>query len=172
MLQISQDSEDVSVETFAVNELTGLPETGLTFSEATAHYVRNRGAAVGVSLTALASPSAMHGDGGFVEIDAVAAPGWYRLDVPDAAFAGGVSTVTIVAKAGGALFAPVRVQLGGAISSTLSDEVHLCKAALVNRRVHVVSTGVDQIKDDDGVTTLVTMTPEDGGDDMIEVVPS
>jgi len=39
------------------------------------------------------------------------------------------------------------------------DEVHLAKAALANARSHVVATGVDQIKDDDGATVLRTLTP-------------
>ena len=51
------------------------------------------------------------------------------------------------------------------------DEVHLAKAALVNARTHTIDTGVDAIKDDDGTTTLRTMTPtEDEG--IITVTPS
>lgn len=41
------------------------------------------------------------------------------------------------------------------------DEIHLAKAALVNARSHVVQTGVDQIKDDDGVAVLRTLTPSE-----------
>lgn len=44
-------------------------------------------------------------------------------------------------------------------SDQLADEVHLAKAALVNARRHVIETGVDEIKDDDGTTTLRTLTP-------------
>lgn len=40
-------------------------------------------------------------------------------------------------------------------------EVHLVKAALVNNRVHTIDTGVDEIKDDDGTTTLRTLTPSE-----------
>lgn len=43
------------------------------------------------------------------------------------------------------------------------DEVHLAKAALVNARTHAIETGVDAIKDDDGVTTLRTLTPSEAG---------
>ena len=43
------------------------------------------------------------------------------------------------------------------------DEVHLAKAALVNSRSHVVHTGVDTIKDDDGTTILRTLTPSETG---------
>ncbi|MCA9252832.1 MAG: hypothetical protein R3E58_14385 [Phycisphaerae bacterium] len=172
MLQIAKDSQDVSVEVYGANALTGLAETGLTSSDVAVHYVRARAAAAAVSLSALGSADAAHADGGFVEIDAVNAAGWYRLDLPDAAFATGADGVIVIAKASGVLFTPVRVQLGAVASGALGDEVHLCKAALVNKRVHTVSTGVDEIKDDDGTTTLVTMTPQDGGDDVIEVVPS
>ncbi|GJM25993.1 MAG: hypothetical protein DHS20C16_24080 [Phycisphaerae bacterium] len=172
MLQMAKDSQDVSVEVFGVNEVTGLPETGLGFSDVAVHYVRNRAAAVSVSLSALAGADAAHADGGFVEIDASAATGWYRLDLPDAAFAAGALDVTVIPKATGVLFTPVRAQIGAVASGEFNDEIHLCKAALVNKRVHTVSTGVDEIKDDDGTTTLVTMTPQDGGDDVIEIVPS
>lgn len=172
MFQFAEDSQDISVDVFAVNELTGLPETGLGFSDVSVDYVRNRTASVSVSLSSLAGPGAVHLDGGFIEIDSVAAPGWYRLDIPDAAFVAGVNSVTVVTKAAGALFTPVRAQIGASATSSIASEVHLCKAALVNKRIHTVSTGVDQILDDDGVTTLVTMTPQDGGADTIEVIPS
>ncbi len=172
MLQVANDSQDISVEVYGVNELTGLALTGLTFSDVTADYVRNRTDAVSVSLSSLAGADASHLDGGFVEIDASAAPGWYRLDLPDAVFAAGAAGVTVVVKAAGVLFTPVRAQIGAVATGVIGDEIHLCKAALVNKRVHTVSTGVDEIKDDDGTTTLVTMTPQDGGDDVIEVVPS
>lgn len=39
------------------------------------------------------------------------------------------------------------------------DEVHLAKAALVNARTHAIDTGVNEIKDDDNITTLRTLTP-------------
>ncbi len=41
------------------------------------------------------------------------------------------------------------------------DEVHLTKAALVNARSHDVATGVNQIKDDDGTSVLVTLSPSE-----------
>jgi hypothetical protein len=41
------------------------------------------------------------------------------------------------------------------------DEVHLVKAALLNARSHVVGTGVNQIKDDDGATVLRTLSPSE-----------
>jgi hypothetical protein len=41
------------------------------------------------------------------------------------------------------------------------DEVHLAKAALTNNRTHVIETGVNEIKDDDGLTTIRTLTPSE-----------
>jgi len=51
------------------------------------------------------------------------------------------------------------------------DEVHLAKAALANARAHTVETGVDVIKDDDGETTLRTLTPSEE-DGVVTVTPS
>ena len=51
------------------------------------------------------------------------------------------------------------------------DEVHLAKAALANARTHTVETGVDVIKDDDGETTLRTLTPSEQ-DGVVTVTPS
>lgn len=51
------------------------------------------------------------------------------------------------------------------------DEVHYAKAALVNKRTHTIDTGVDVIKDDDGTTTLRTMTPTESGG-VVTVTPS
>ncbi|MCB9849127.1 MAG: hypothetical protein H6817_00310 [Phycisphaerales bacterium] len=168
MNEITIDSNDVTIALFAVDALTGVPVTGLAYGDVTARYVRTRAAAVAVSPVSLASVSAAHADGGFIEIDASGAAGWYRFDVPDAAFASGADDVLIVLQADGMLVSAYRARL----VADMAGDVHLCKAALVNKRVHTVSTGVDVIKDDDGTTTLVTLTPTDGGDDLIEVVPS
>ena len=168
---ITKDSVDVTVEVFAVDDISGLPKTGLTHSDITARYVRTRSSAVVITPVSLGAPDSSHSDGGFIEIEATNCRGWYRFDVPDAAFADGADFVTVMLQAEGALISPVRAQLVEA-TDDLHSEVHLCKAALVNKRVHTISTGVDEIKDDDGATTLVTMTPSDGGDDVIIVTPS
>jgi hypothetical protein len=171
MATIMYDSVDVTAEVFAVDALTGQPITGLTYGDIVARFIRSRAASVAIATAPLASPDAAHVDGGFIEIDAAACPGWYRFDVPDAAFSGGARGVTVTLLAAGALISPFRVEIV-ATAGDIGAEVHLCKAALVNKRRHTISTGVDRILDDDGVTTLVTMTPTDDGDDVIEVTPS
>lgn len=57
------------------------------------------------------------------------------------------------------------------VRTDMADEVHLAKAALVNRREHTVATGMDVIRDDDGATALVTLTPDEV-DGVIIVQPS
>lgn len=56
-------------------------------------------------------------------------------------------------------------------TGTAGEELHVSKAMVGNKRTHTIATGVDVIKDNDGTTTLRTMTPSDGGD-SITVTPS
>jgi hypothetical protein len=56
---------------------------------------------------------------------------------------------------------------GHTAAGTYGEELHVAKAMLANRREHTVPTGVDVVKDNDGTTTLRTLTPRDGGDTII-----
>ncbi len=56
-------------------------------------------------------------------------------------------------------------------ADTTGSEMHLAKAALVNKRQHTIATGVDVIKDNDGTTTLRTLTPSETAG-VITVTPS
>lgn len=74
--------------------------------------------------------------------------------------------------------ATVKISATGAVTRLrhievvdLRTEIHLAKAALVNKREHTIDTGVDMIKDDDGSTTLVTLTPSETGG-VVTVTPS
>jgi hypothetical protein len=60
---------------------------------------------------------------------------------------------------------------GHATAGTYGEELHVAKAMLANQREHTIATGVDVVKDNDGTTTLRTMTPSDDGDKII-VTPS
>jgi hypothetical protein len=66
----------------------------------------------------------------------------------------GEATVKVTASGAATQFVPIEVV-------RFPDEVHLVKAALANARVHTIDTGVDEIKDDDGQTTLRTLTPSE-----------
>ena len=78
------------------------------------------------------------------------------------------TTVAVVCiDAAGSEWDPLTIVL----HTPLADELHLTKAALTNLREHTVATGVDVIKDDDGSTTIRTLTPSEA-DGVITVTPS
>ncbi len=56
-------------------------------------------------------------------------------------------------------------------ASSVLEELHLAKAALVNKKTHAVATGVDELFDDDGSTKLATLTPSEA-DGIITRMPS
>ncbi len=58
-----------------------------------------------------------------------------------------------------------------ATADTTGSELHLAKAALVNKRQHTIATGLDVIGDNDGTTTLRTLTPSETAG-VITVTPS
>lgn len=76
---------------------TGAGKTGLAYNDVglTAYYHRPGSASVLISLATLAAVTTAWTSGGFKEIDATHMPGWYRLDVPNAAFVFGVPFVGI-----------------------------------------------------------------------------
>lgn len=86
--------------------------TGITYGTTglSAYYVRDRSAATAITLATLASPQAVHTDGGFVEIDSTNMPGVYRLDLPDAVVDAGVNSAVVMLK-GAANMAPVWAEL-------------------------------------------------------------
>lgn len=83
-----------SIGVFIKHSTTGQGLTGLVFNTASlvAYYFQPRIAgATAITLATLASATAAWASGGFVEIDATNMPGWYRLDVPNAALTGATS---------------------------------------------------------------------------------
>jgi len=102
------------------------------------------------------------------ETDAGGLPGVYHFD-----FALGSTLTGYDVRADGTEAAANRYQ-EGEVTAVASDEgeLHVAFAMLANKRVHTISTGVDVVMDNDGVTPLRTMTPTDGGEDTIEVEPS
>jgi len=94
---------------------TGLAKTGLAYNSAgvSCYYTRNRAAAVQVPLVELASVTADHTDGGFIEVDATNAKGVYRVDIPDAAFVSGSRTVLVSLEFDGIIEETKEVHLDG-----------------------------------------------------------
>ncbi len=94
---VSPGATDQTIYVRLRDSTTGLAQTGLVFNSAGAvcRYTRVRGAATSIGLVTLASATAAHSGGGFVEVDGANAKGLYRLDLPDAAVASGVDFVII-----------------------------------------------------------------------------
>lgn len=95
MSEIKAGSTDQSIEFVLLDATTGEPVTGLTIADLDATYTRTRSAAVKNDLTALGAANSAHADNQAIQIDATNAPGLYRVDFPDAAFASGAAFVTL-----------------------------------------------------------------------------
>lgn len=172
---------------------TGAPKTGLLYNSAGAFcsYVRPKAAAVDIAL----ATQTVTGDwvsGGFVEIDAVKAPGLYRLDVPDGVAAVGVGFTLVTIGFSGVLAetvevildpmpdAPSGVVVGDAANTSLTFKTNL-PSTLVNAykdawilfRTGTLGVQVKQIAASaaDGFLTLVgALTGVPGNNDSFIIV--
>ena len=93
MLQIPKGRTNVSVVVRIVDSTDGTPETGVVWNTSGIDlwYRREGAAKVSVTEATLAALTTAHADGGFLTIS----NGWYRFDLPDAAFASGADGVQI-----------------------------------------------------------------------------
>jgi hypothetical protein len=94
MSEIKAGATDQSIY-LALETTAGAPATGLTIANLDATYTRTRAAAVKNDLTALGAANSAHADNQAIEVDATNAPGLYRFDIPDAAFASGAAGVVV-----------------------------------------------------------------------------
>lgn len=89
-LSIPAGSTSVTLNLFIQDSssVTGGGLTGLVYNSSglTAYYAQARTAPVAITLATLSAVTSPYAVGGFKEIDATNMPGWYRFDVPDAAF--------------------------------------------------------------------------------------
>jgi hypothetical protein len=83
--RIPENSIDVSLYVMLYDETNGSPKTGLVYSDTSLsiYYVHELTTPISISPAPLASITAAHSDGGFIEVDATNMPGLYRLDIPD-----------------------------------------------------------------------------------------
>lgn len=95
MTTVKKGATDQSLYFKMVDSAAGTPKTGLTIASMDATYVRNRAAAVKNDLTALSAANDPHADNQAIQVDATTAPGLYRVDFPDAAFASGSDKVIL-----------------------------------------------------------------------------
>jgi hypothetical protein len=97
MYSFAPGSTNVTIYVKVRDSSTGDGKTGLTPASggAAVSYTRAGGTTTPLALVALAGPTAPYQAGGWYEMDAVNAKGLYRLDLPNAALAGGVPFVTV-----------------------------------------------------------------------------
>lgn len=120
---------------------TGTGLTGLTSASSglTCYYMRTRGAATVITLATLASPTASHKDGGFIQVHSTYLPGIYRLDIPDAVCATGVQGAAVMLK-GATNMAPLPMEIQLANYDLLTQTTDHADA-LLGRNIAGGSTG-------------------------------
>jgi len=89
---------------------SGAPLTGLTYQSSglTAYYIRPGGTPTSISL-ASQTVSGAFTSGGFVAVDNTNMPGLYRIDIPNAVFASGVTKATVYLRGAGNMN-PIRIE--------------------------------------------------------------
>ena len=104
----------------------GAPQTGLLFNSAgiLMSYAGSKLARVAITPADLAAITTAWASGGFKEVDATNMPGWYRIDVPDAALALTADAVVVtVWKTGtfnGSILIPLSTKTVEAVSDVLT----------------------------------------------------
>lgn len=90
---VQKNSTDTSTTIRIIDSSDGTPETGVEHDTdgIDLWYRREGGAKVSITEAALASADAAHSDGGIEHIG----DGYYRLDLPDAAWATGANSVLV-----------------------------------------------------------------------------
>ena len=114
---VAGGSTDVTTY-FALRKTSdGTAATGLTITGIDLQYVRSGVApSTKADATALVATDSAHADNKAFEIDATDAPGLYRIDWPDAAFAAGVREVVLSVKVATAFTEHLRVEIDGEVN--------------------------------------------------------
>jgi predicted Fe-Mo cluster-binding NifX family protein len=131
-------TQTVYFDLLDTSSTTGGRKTGLTFNSSgiIASYTRNQAAAVQIGSTGTLVTQTASGawvSGGFAEVSSSIAPGLYRLDVPDAAFATGADSVEI-SMHGVTGMAPQKLEIP-LVDNTAADIKAVLPAALVGGRM-------------------------------------
>lgn len=99
---ITRGTANVSIDVMLVQDNSGTnpgdPITGLVWNSSglKCYYREGNGALTQLTLATLASATAAHADGGFVEISSTNAPGLYRLDLSDTIVDGAANKASVV----------------------------------------------------------------------------
>jgi hypothetical protein len=123
MRSVKKGATDQTFYFKMIDSAAGTPETGLTITNLDITYVRNRAAHSKTDATALSAVTDAHSDNKAIEVDATQAPGLYRVDFPDAAFATGVDDVILIVTCSGCDPAMIEVMLVDNIEKDTYDRI-------------------------------------------------
>lgn len=118
-MEITGGSTDVSIDVRAMIS-GGDVLTGKVAADFAIWYRRD-GAKISIGLSDLGTLESAHSDGGIYEIS----DGWYRLDMPDAAFATGANRAAIGGSVAGGVVvsAPIAITTGAATVSPIAGTI-------------------------------------------------
>lgn len=121
-----------------ITAASGLPLAGLAFDTADllASYAGTKLARVAITL-ATQTVTGAWSSGGFVEKDAVNMPGWYRLDIPNAALALVSDEVVVTIVKDAVCQSSLIIPIPAATVGTVSDLVVTADAAVDTLQAHV-----------------------------------
>jgi hypothetical protein len=117
--QIPAGTTDVSVVIRIVDSTDGTPETGVVFNTSgiDIEYRREGAASTDITEATLAGLTTAHTDGGFLHIG----NGYYRVDLPDAACASGVSGVLVHGTVTGMIVIGCYIQLSAQMNANVTQ---------------------------------------------------
>lgn len=190
-IKVASTSQTIDIFIRDSSSTTGAGLTGLVFNAAglTAYFALPRAASVAITLATLAAVTSAWSSGGFKEIDATNMPGWYRLDLPNAAIASGRFVDIHLQGAANMAPCPVEIELTAVDNQTVNsyglaatgmDAVLMSDISAVpaitasvksalnwmfclarNKRTQTSTT--ETVFENDGTTTVGTSTKSDDG---------
>jgi hypothetical protein len=113
----------VSKSVYVYLSLADAPVTGVAFNTAgiIMSYAGEKMARVAITPADLASITAAWASGGFKEVDATNMPGWYRVDVPNAALALAAEAVVVSVYKSAAFYGSVRIPLAARLVTDIQS---------------------------------------------------
>ena len=118
-MRVTGGATDVTTYFVLRDAADGTATTGATITNIDLQYVRNGSApSAKVDATALAAADSAHADNKAIEVDGTDAPGLYRVDWPDAAFAAGVKNVILTVKLASSFTEHMEVEIDAPVNVT------------------------------------------------------
>ena len=181
MIEVKKGSTDQTFYVFFGDSADGTPETGLTITDIDITYIRNQDTYVKADATALTAADDAHTDNYAFEVDATQAPGIYRIDFPDAAFATAADKVILAATCAGCSPCYIHCRL---VDFDSQDGVRIGLTAMPNAAadaagglpvsdaggldLDALNTAVADVLTDTGTTLPGTLTTITGYVDLID----